>query len=79
MFQGRYALTLTIRSDLRKIVSPLDYAREVLGRMPSFVRFDIVVAMAEQGVDVTELLKGRVDPVALPSPVLVEGEFDWAV
>lgn len=65
-----------------RIRTPLDYAREVLGRLPSQgVRFDIICKV--EGVtqaDLLEIVEGAARTAALEGstpPALVEGEFEW--
>ena len=68
-----------------KVTTALDYAREVLGRLPSQgIRFDIAVKAGGSVSDLAALLRQRaVIPAVIPaetepaSPPLVEGEFEW--
>jgi len=68
---------------MKRITTPLDYAREVLGRLPSQgIRMDIVVDMAKDGVDVTGVMTQKAVILPLPEPeaaveTLVEGEYTW--
>lgn len=66
-----------------RIRTPLDYAREVLGRLPGQgIRFDILCKI--EGVtqaDMLEIVEGAGRTAALDGPAssapLVEGEFEW--